>query len=84
VSLEDELLRCLATAKLEKIRKQAAAAHGVGELPAEYLKVFYRAQRALERLAARNRKMLLKHEDNRFKSHRRIGLDPFLELIDES
>ena len=63
---------------------RAGAAHGAGELPAEYLQVFYRAQRMLERQAARNRKMLLKHEDMRFKSHRRIGLDPFLELIDES
>lgn len=83
VSLEDELLRCLLTAQLAKLRARAAA-HGAGELPAEYLKVFYRAQRLLERLGARNRKMLLKHEDQRFKSHRRIGLDPFLELIDES
>jgi preprotein translocase subunit SecA len=87
VSLEDELLRCLLTAQLEKLRERAAA-HGTGnrqgELPADYLKTFYRAQRMLERLAARNRKMLLKHEDMRFKSHRRIGLDPFLELIDES
>jgi preprotein translocase subunit SecA len=82
VSLEDELLRCLLPAKLEKLRSRAAV-HGSGELPVDYLKIFYRAQRTLERLAARNRKMLLKHEDQRFKSHRRIGLDPFLELIDD-
>src|SRR5437899_4066097 len=54
VSLDDELLRCLVTAKLEKLQARAAAAHGVGELPSEYLKVFYRAQRMLERQAARN------------------------------
>ena len=83
VSLEDELLRCLLPARLAKLRERAAA-HGAEELPADYLKIFYRAQRTLERLGARNRKLLLKHEDLRFKSHRRIGLDPFLELIDES
>jgi preprotein translocase subunit SecA len=83
LSLEDELLRCLRPAELAKLRARGAA-HGTPELPAEFLKVFYRAQRLLERLGARNRKLLLKHEDQRFKSHRRLGLDPFLELIDES
>jgi preprotein translocase subunit SecA len=82
LSLEDELLRCLQPAKLAGIKARAAA-HGDSELPAEYLKIFYRAQRMLERLNARHRKLLLKHEDQRFKSHRRIGLDPFLELIDD-
>ncbi|MBI3864682.1 MAG: translocase [Planctomycetia bacterium] len=82
VSLEDELLRCLKPGQLEKIQARAAA-HGPGELPAEFMKVFHRAQRTLERLNARHRKMLLKHEDQRFKSHRRLGLDPFLELIDD-
>src|SRR4029077_15149993 len=70
VSLEDELLRCLVTTYLEKLRDRAAAAHGAGELPSDYLRIFYRAQRTLEKQAARNRKLLLKHEDNRFKSHR--------------
>jgi len=82
LSLEDELLRCLKTAELAKLRARGAA-HRALELPAEFLRVFYRAQRLLERLGARNRKMLLKHEDQRFKSHRRLGLDPFLELIDD-
>jgi preprotein translocase subunit SecA len=83
LSLEDELLRCLEVSVLERVRTRAAA-YGAGELPREFLKIFYRAQRMLERLAARHRKMLLKYEDQRFKSHRRLGLDPFLELIDES
>jgi preprotein translocase subunit SecA len=83
LSLEDELLRCLRPAQITKLRERGAA-YGAPELPADFLKVFYRAQRLLERLGARNRKMLLKHEDQRFKSHRRLGLDPFLELIDES
>jgi preprotein translocase subunit SecA len=82
LSLEDELLRCLKVEQLKRIRERAAAV-GTQELPAEYLKVFYRAQRLLEKLGHRNRKGLLKHEDQRFKSHRRLGLDPFLELIDD-
>ena len=83
VSLEDELLRCLTTAKLSRVRARAAALH-VPELPREFLSVFYRAQRFLERLHARDRKLMLKYEDERFKSHRRMGLDPFLELIDDA
>jgi len=83
LSLEDELLRCLQPKKLARIRSKAAAV-GRAELPDDFLRVFYRAQRQLERLNARHRKLLLKHEDQRFKSHRRMGLDPFLELIDDA
>jgi preprotein translocase subunit SecA len=83
VSLEDELLRCLAAEKIARIRARAAALVRP-ELPPEFLKVFYRAQRMLERLHARNRKVMLKYEDQRFKSHRHMGLEPFLELIDEN
>jgi len=83
VSLEDELLRCLTAAQLARIKARAAAAGGP-ELPPSFLKIFYHAQRLLERLHARNRKLMLKYEDQRFKSHRQMGLDPFLELIDDA
>lgn len=86
VSLEDELLRCLRPAQLAKIKARAAAvcrASGTLELPTEYLRIFYRAQRTIERLHAKHRKHLLKYEDQRFKSHRHMGLEPFLELIEE-
>jgi preprotein translocase subunit SecA len=83
VSLEDELLRCLTAEQLNRIKARAAATGSV-ELPPGFLKVFYRAQQTLERLHARNRKLMLKYEDQRFKSHRQMGLDPFLELIDEA
>jgi preprotein translocase subunit SecA len=82
VSLEDELLRCLTTKQLARVQARAAAL-GRLELPVEFLKVFYRAQTMLERLHARHRKQMLKYEDQRFKSHRQMGLDPFLELIDD-
>jgi preprotein translocase subunit SecA len=86
VSLEDELLRCLRPAQLDKIKARAAAhCRGSGslELPGTFLAVFYRAQRLLERLHARHRQHLLKYEDQRFKTHRQMGLEPFLELVDE-
>src|SRR5262249_30462384 len=83
VSLEDELLRCLSKTRLTKLQGQAARLKR-RELPISYLRVFHRAQRLLERLHAQHRKLLLKQEDQRFKSHRQMGLDPFLELIDEA
>ncbi len=83
VSLEDELLRCLTRKQLSRLQSRTA---GIGrpELPDDFLKVFYRAQQMLERLHARDRKQMLKYEDQRFKSHRQMGLDPFLELIDDA
>jgi preprotein translocase subunit SecA len=83
LSLEDELLRCLLPRQLDRVRAQGAAV-GSAELPSRFLAVFRRAQRLLERLNARQRKLMLKHEDQRFKSHREMGLDPFLELIDDA
>jgi len=86
VSLEDELLRCMRPAALAKIQARAAAqcrASGNLELSKEFLAVFYRAQRLLERLHAKHRQHLLKYEDQRFKSHRQMGLEPFLELVEE-
>ncbi|MBS0260945.1 MAG: translocase [Planctomycetes bacterium] len=82
LSLEDELLRCLETEVVLRLRERAKSV-GTEELPIEYTKTFHKAQRLLEKLGLRNRKMLLKLEDQRFKSHRRMGLDPFLELIDD-
>jgi preprotein translocase subunit SecA len=86
VSLEDELLRCMKPAHLERIKSRAALQcriSGSLELSGKFLRVFYRAQRLLERLHARHRQHLLKYEDQRFKSHRQMGLEPFLELVDE-
>src|SRR5262245_42171448 len=83
VPLDDELLRCLTKARLTKLQLQAAQLES-RELPISYLRIFHRAQRQLERLHAQHRKLMLKQEDQRFKSHRQMGLDPFLELIDEA
>ncbi|MCY2966310.1 MAG: translocase, partial [Planctomycetota bacterium] len=82
VSLEDELLAGLTPAELKKHQARAAALGG-GELPADFLKIFERSQRRLEKLHLKNRKLMLKQEDQRFKNHVGMGLDPFLELIDD-
>ena len=88
VSLEDELLRCLRPDQLARHQARAAAFananRGRLELPGEFLSIFHKAQRQLEKLHARHRKQLLKYEDERFKSHRQMGLEPFLELIDDA
>src|SRR4029077_11240272 len=55
VSLEDELLRCLRPGALAAVAGGAAAS-GRLELPRQFLTIFYRAQKMLERLHARNRK----------------------------
>ncbi|MFN9371924.1 MAG: translocase [Planctomycetaceae bacterium] len=82
VSLDDELLNCLRPRELERHRRQARSA-GQSELPASFLQIFTRAQKRTEKLHLRNRKLMLKQEDQRFEHHLQMGLDPFLELIDE-
>lgn len=82
LSLEDELLGCLPPKKVAAYQAQAGRLTSA-ELPPAYLKIFERAQKMLERLHLKNRKLMLKHEDQRFKNHVNMGLDPFLELIDD-
>jgi preprotein translocase subunit SecA len=79
LSLEDELLRALPERELARIQP----ARGRSELSPRYAALFRRVQRRLERLHERQRKEMLKYEDQRLRNHHRMGLDPFLELIDE-
>lgn len=81
LSLEDELLRCLSTKKLERIRASAVP-DSMGELPANWLSFFQRTQRSLERQHRKQRKDLLRAERYRTKTYERMGLDPFLEMTD--
>jgi preprotein translocase subunit SecA len=81
LSLGDELLRCFKPEKVERLR-QSAQQDGGDKLPSSWLGVFRKAQRLLERLHRKERKLLLKHEKQRNEAHRRMGLDPFLELTD--
>ena len=82
LSLEDELLRCLKPEKRESLRKSAEAETANGELSAKWLKIFEKTQRFLERMHRKQRKDLLRQEKQRTESHRKMGLDPFLELTE--
>jgi preprotein translocase subunit SecA len=82
LSLDDELLRCLKPEKRESLKKKAEAEARGGELPASWLKLFERTQRFLERMHRRQRKDLLRQEKQRTESHKKMGLDPFLELTE--
>jgi preprotein translocase subunit SecA len=81
LSLEDELLYCLPPERVADLRRQARP-DALGELPAQWLQVFRRTQRLLERLHARQRKSLLKIEQKRIETYERMGLDPYLEMTE--
>jgi preprotein translocase subunit SecA len=81
LSLGDELLRVLKTDKLERLRKSAQST-AQGELSSQWLGIFRKTQRFLERLHRKERKMLLKQENQRTEAHHKMGLDPYLELTD--
>ena len=82
LSLEDELLRVVR----EDVRQDwitTARPNAAGELSSSYLRRFRRTQRQLEHLHAKHRKRLLKHEREQLKRFRRMGLDPYLEVVEE-
>jgi preprotein translocase subunit SecA len=79
--LEDELLRCLETNQIEKVRKQARS-NREGELPSSWLRFFRKTQKFLEKTHLKQRKDLLKHDKHRSDVYRRMGLDPCLELTE--
>jgi preprotein translocase subunit SecA len=82
LSLEDELLRCLKPEKLLRVRASARP-NADGELSTlQWLRLFRRTQRFLEKMHRKERKNLLRHERQRSDAHNHMGLDPFLELTD--
>jgi preprotein translocase subunit SecA len=81
LSLEDELLRCLKPDKVLRHRRSARPNAG-GELSLQWLGLFRRTQRFLERMHRKERKNLLRHEKQRSDAHNHMGLDPFLELTE--
>jgi hypothetical protein len=46
------------------------------------VRVFQATQRKLEKLHIKQRKLLLKQEREQLKKYKRMGLDPFLELVE--
>jgi preprotein translocase subunit SecA len=81
LSLEDELLRVLTPQELNRLQS-GARPDADGELSGRYLKRFRTTQRQLERLHGKQRRQLLKHQGERLKRYRRMGLDPHLELVE--
>uniref|UniRef100_A0A7C2K1K6 Protein translocase subunit SecA n=1 Tax=Schlesneria paludicola TaxID=360056 RepID=A0A7C2K1K6_9PLAN len=83
VSVEDELFQLVPEAW--KKRWQAAARQeGQAELSARrWLGIFLKSQRRLERQHARDRRKLGKHERQRWKTYRQMGLDPCLDLAED-
>jgi preprotein translocase subunit SecA len=81
LSLEDELLSSLEPKKLARIQRRATG-NKLGELPRSWVRLFQRTQRRLEKLHIKQRKQLLKQEREQLKKYKRMGLDPFLELVE--
>jgi preprotein translocase subunit SecA len=81
LSLEDELLRCLKPDKVARLRAKARP-NADGQLSLQWLGLFRRTQRFLEKMHRKERKHLLKHERQRSDAHNHMGLDPFLELTE--
>ncbi len=81
LSLEDELLSVLPPAKLRRLQSRARGG-STGELSSAWLRLFHRTQRRLEKLHIKQRKQMLKQEQEQLKKYNRMGLDPFLELVE--
>ena len=81
LSLDDELLRVLTPAARSRLQRGARPNQN-GELPPRWIGVFRRAQRRLERLHLKQRKELLKEKQKQLEAYDRMGIDPYLELIE--
>ena len=81
LSLEDELTSALEPKRLARLQ-QSARPNRDGELARSWVRLFKKTQRRLEKLHIKQRKMLLKQEKEQLKKYRRMGLDPFLELVE--
>jgi len=81
LSLDDELLRMFTPTALERL-KRGARPNANGELPQRWVGVFHRAQRRLEKMHIKQRKDLLKEKQKQLEAYDRMGIDPYLELIE--
>ncbi|MCA8996640.1 MAG: translocase, partial [Planctomycetaceae bacterium] len=81
LSLQDELLTAL-TPEKRQYYLETARPNKNGELSSNWLGLFKRTQRMLEKLHTKQRKRLLKFEKEQRKKYRKLGLDPYLELVD--
>jgi len=81
LSLEDELLRVIPPPRMEKLRRKAKP-NAAGELAAKWSSLFIKTQQRLERLHVKQRRQLLKYEQQRTARYHRLRLDPFVELTE--
>jgi preprotein translocase subunit SecA len=82
LSLDDELLRSLPAGRRERLKADARP-DARGELPRSWLSIFRSAQSKMARMHRKQRKQLLKREDQHTEMYRKMGLDPFTELAEE-
>ena len=83
VSLEDELLKSLSPHRLGRVKRRANP-DAQGELSPSWIAIFRSAQRRLQRRHARQRRDLLKQEQRGRQASERMGLNPYLEILDHS
>ncbi|MBI1347007.1 translocase [bacterium] len=84
VSMEDELFDQVPDERRLRWQQQARKA-GPGEISRRrWLPLFYRVQKMMERRHARDRRSLQKSEKTRWKTARNMGLDPTLDLVEDT
>jgi preprotein translocase subunit SecA len=82
LGLEDEILNVLSVRQLRILQiKAAKLADSNGELPASYCRIHRRSQRQLEIILAKDRKSMLKRENEKLKSYVGTSVNPFVEML---
>ncbi|MAT15731.1 MAG: translocase [Planctomyces sp.] len=81
LSWEDELFRSLPAREQDRLKKKAQKT-SKAELSASMHRLFKSAQRKIQKAHRKNRKQLLKHEQQRNRSYLQMGIDPYLELTE--
>ncbi|QDU82106.1 preprotein translocase subunit SecA [Polystyrenella longa] len=81
LSWEDELFRSLSSTEQERLKRKAEKS-SKAELSAHMHRLFKAAQRKIQKAHRKNRKQLLKHEQQRNRMYLQMGIDPYLELTE--
>ncbi|MEZ6044589.1 MAG: translocase [Planctomycetaceae bacterium] len=81
LSWEDELFRSLSSTEQERLKKKSVKS-SQAELTANLQRLFRTAQKKIQKAHRKNRKQLLKHEQQRNRMYLQMGIDPYLELTE--
>ncbi|MCA9039861.1 MAG: translocase, partial [Planctomycetaceae bacterium] len=81
LSWEDELFRSLPSTEQDRLKKKAQKS-SKAELSANMQRLFKSAQKKIQKMHRKNRKQLLKHEQQRNRMYLQMGIDPYLELTE--